>query len=124
MPPNQIEVKFRFARRRSAKVMGSLADRESELQEGEGVRGILVTQNFHSKLVAPGDLATFTPLRVGSISSKLHVPFAGSMETLKLFLHEMFADVKEASPLGGEGPTTLVLHGGEVSCTRRFHVLS
>jgi cleavage and polyadenylation specificity factor subunit 3 len=124
MPPNQIEVKLRFARRRSAKVMGALADRESELQEGEGVRGILVTQNFHSKLVAPEDLATFTPLRVGSISSKLHVPFAGSMETLRLFLHEMFADVKETSPLGGGSLTSLVLHGGKVSSIRRFYVIS
>lgn len=82
------------------------------------MRGILVTQNFHSKIVAPADLSTYTPLRVGSISSKLHVPFAGSLETLKLFLHEMFAGVREVP--GGESDngtpaTTFVLHGGEVS---------
>ena len=116
MPPNQIEVKLKFARRRSAKVMGSLADREREPLEGENVRGILVTHNFHSKLVAPEDVSTYTPLRVGSIASKLHVPFAGSLPTLKLFLHEMFAGVLETESPGPEGGivTTLTLHGGEV----------
>ena len=117
MPPNQIEVKLKFARRRSAKVMGTLADRDTEPREGENVRGILVTQNFHSKIVAPEDLSTYTPLRVGSISSKLHVPFAGSLKTLKLFFHEMFADVREISGLIDDGmpATTFVIHGGEVS---------
>jgi len=118
MPPNQIEVKLKFARRRSAKVMGSLADREREPVEGETVSGILVTHNFHSKLVAPEDLSTYTPLRVGSIASKLHVPFCGSLATLKLFLNEMFAGVREESNAGGEDGgtvTTFALHGGEVS---------
>ena len=39
------------------------------------------------------DLATYTPLRVGSIASELHVRFAGSVETLKLFLTEMYMGV-------------------------------
>jgi Pre-mRNA 3'-end-processing endonuclease polyadenylation factor C-term len=95
MPPNLQEVKFRFSRRRSAKVMGSLAERETEPKEGESVRGILVTHNLSSKLVAPADLATFTPLRVGSIRSKLHVPYAGSLPTLRLLLTEMFSSVQE-----------------------------
>lgn len=106
MPPNLQEVKLKFARRRSAKVMGSLADRETEPQEGEDLRGILVTHNFHSKIVAPEDLSTYTPLRVGSIASKLHVPFAGSVITLKLFLNEMFAGVTETSlEEGADGVT-------------------
>lgn len=58
---------------------------------GEGVAGILVTHQFQSKLVSPEDLATYTPLRVGKISSKLHVPFGGSVQTLTLFLQEMFS---------------------------------
>ena len=93
MPPNLQTVSLKFARRRSAKVMGSLAD--SNPTEGEQVQGVLVTHNFHSKIVSPHDLATYTPLRVGSIQSKLHVPFAGSIETLRLFLNEMFAGVTE-----------------------------
>jgi len=101
MPPNLQEVTLKFARRRSAKVMGSLADREAEPKEGEEVRGILVTHNFHSKIVSPEDLSTYTPLRVGSIASKLHVPFAGSIATLQLFLNEMFAGVTEQE--AGEG---------------------
>ena len=53
MPPNLQEVKLKFSRRRSAKVMGSLADRDEEDTlpvegKGEGVEGILVTQNFNS----------------------------------------------------------------------------
>lgn len=98
MPPNQVEVKLKFPRRRSAKVMGKLAEGRANNeppQEGESVRGILVTQNFHSKIVAPSDVATYTPLRVGTISSKLHVPFAGSLDLLQLFLHELFANIVE-----------------------------
>jgi cleavage and polyadenylation specificity factor subunit 3 len=117
MPPNLQEVKLKFARRRSAKVMGTLADRETEPQEGEDLRGILVTHNFHSKIVSPEDLSTYTPLRVGSISSKLHVPFAGSIDTLKLFLSEMFAGLTEQ--VLGEGvddtsTTVFGLYDGQV----------
>ena len=96
MPPNLQTVSLKFARRRSAKVMGSLAVRDAaEPEGGEEVRGVLVTHNFTSKIVESDDLATYTPLRVGSISSKLHVPFSGSIETLRLFFNEMFAGVNE-----------------------------
>jgi Pre-mRNA 3'-end-processing endonuclease polyadenylation factor C-term/Beta-Casp domain/Zn-dependent metallo-hydrolase RNA specificity domain len=117
MPPNLQDVKLKFARRRSAKAMGSLANNNNDASttgnddegktrynttttsnepvEGQAVRGILVTHNFHSKLVAPQDVATYTPLRLGSIASKLHVPFAGSVETLRIFFYEMFAGVTE-----------------------------
>lgn len=95
MPPNLQEVKLKFARRRSAKVMGSLADREEEPAEGEAVKGIMVTHNFSSKIVSPEDLSTYTPLRIGSVSSKLHVPFAGKVDTLMLFLNEMFMGVTQ-----------------------------
>ncbi len=104
MPPNLQEVKLRFTRRRLAKVMGSLADRETEPKEGEEVGGILVTQNFNSKIVSPQDLPTYTPLRLGSVSSKLHVPFAGQVSTLRLFLNEMFQGVTEEEfSLGFDG---------------------
>lgn len=96
MPPNLQEVKLKFARRRSAKVMGSLANREAEPQEGEAVRGVMVTNKFRSKVVAPEDLATYTPLRVGLISSKLHVPFVGSAHTLELFLSEMYSGFEKS----------------------------
>jgi Pre-mRNA 3'-end-processing endonuclease polyadenylation factor C-term len=131
MPPNQVEVKLKFPRRRSAKVMGKLAESRANNeppQEGEPVRGILVTQNFHSKIVAPSDVATYTPLRVGTISSKLHVPFAGSLDLLQLFLHELFANIIE-QPIEFDtseqldesddaesqaAPIMYQLHGGEV----------
>ena len=127
MPPNQVEVKLKFARRRSAKVMGQLAstsvvseaDNDNDKKknddnaenknrlpvEGEVVEGILVTQNFQSKIVTPADIATYTPLRVGSIASKLHVPFAGSIHTLQLFLHEMFANITE-QPINDEAESS------------------
>jgi len=115
MPPNLQEVKLKFARRRQAKVMGSLAASEKgEPSEGEEVKGILVTHNFHSKVVAPEDLSTYTPLRVGTIESKLHVPFAGSRETLRLFLNEMFAGVSEVTS-AEEDMITFGLHGEQVS---------
>jgi cleavage and polyadenylation specificity factor subunit 3 len=95
MPPNLQEVKLKFSRRRSAKVMGSLADREQEPQEGEEVGGILVTQNFNSKILSPKDLQTYTPLRLGSVKSKLHIPFSGQVSTLRLFLNEMFTGMEE-----------------------------
>jgi hypothetical protein len=124
MPPNLQTVSLKFARRVSAKVMGSLAERESEPMQGEEVAGILVTHNFNSKIVKPEDLATYTPLRVGSISSKLHVPFTGSIETLRLFLTEMFAGVIE-TPMDGDGDedgdtsvfSKFSLHDDKVSVT-------
>ena len=97
MPPNLQTVSLKFARRRSAKVMGSLAVRGVEPEEGEEVQGVLVTHNFTSKIVKAEDLAMYTPLQVGSISSKLHVPFSGSIETLRLFFNEMFVGVKETT---------------------------
>jgi cleavage and polyadenylation specificity factor subunit 3 len=118
MPPNLQEVKFKFPRRRSAKVMGSLADKKTEPKEGETVRGILVTHNFHSKIVSPEDLSTYTPLRVGSISSKLHVPFVASVSTLELFLNEMFSGVTQTEHgqgVDGTAITTFGLHQDQVS---------
>eukprot|EP00551_Chaetoceros_affinis_P008276 CAMPEP_0203668548 /NCGR_PEP_ID=MMETSP0090-20130426/5154_1 /ASSEMBLY_ACC=CAM_ASM_001088 /TAXON_ID=426623 /ORGANISM="Chaetoceros affinis, Strain CCMP159" /LENGTH=727 /DNA_ID=CAMNT_0050533025 /DNA_START=102 /DNA_END=2281 /DNA_ORIENTATION=+ len=120
MPPNLQEVKLRFTRRRLAKVMGSLADRETEPKEGEEVGGILVTQNFNSKIVSPRDLPTYTPLRLGSVSSKLHVPFAGQVPTLRLFLNEMFQGVtEEEAGLGFDGSPCVKfgLHDKQVTVT-------
>eukprot|EP00934_Nitzschia_sp_Nitz4_P008826 Nitzschia sp. Nitz4//scaffold58_size112336//52644//55069//NITZ4_004031-RA/size112336-augustus-gene-0.23-mRNA-1//-1//CDS//3329554983//8816//frame0 len=118
MPPNLQTVSLKFARRRSAKVMGSLAERKSEPAEGDEVQGILVTHNFHSKIVKPEDLATYTPLRLGSISSKLHVPYTGSLQTFQLFLSEMFSGVVETtSEEDGNTCTTFSLHKGMVSVT-------
>ena len=115
MPPNLQEVKLKFARRRSAKVMGSLAEGE-EPQEGDEIRGIVVTNDFRSKIVAPKDLATYTPLRIGSITSKLHVPFAGSNQTLELFLNEMYSGLtKEEVEDESTGAVRFILRGGKVS---------
>lgn len=117
MPPNLQEVKLKFARRRSAKVMGSLANREAEPQEGEAVRGVMVTNKFRSKVVAPEDLATYTPLRVGLISSKLHVPFVGSAHTLELFLSEMYSGFEKKHMEGsddGENVIKFILQGDMV----------
>jgi len=141
MPPNEVEVKLIFTRRRSAKVMGKLAeaptptdaddadmeitgeedqgkkDKEAvEPREGEAVRGILVTQQNSSKIVAPEDLSTYTPLRVGSVSSRLHVPFVGKIDTLRLFLNEMFRGIDESNDGDGdEGVVTFSMHGGQVA---------
>lgn len=113
MPPNQVEVNLKFKRVLSAKVMGKLAEKTPH--GGDPVQGVIVTHNFQSKIVAPDDVATFTPLRLGSITSKLHVPFAGSVETLKLFLGEMYAGVKDESLNDGEATAAnLTLQGGMV----------
>ena len=144
MPPNEVDVKLIFTRRRSAKVMGKLAEvpstdieddeeerrrrgssRAVEPREGDSVRGILVTQQDSSRIVAPEDLSTYTPLRVGSVSSRLHVPFVGKVETLRMFLGEMFRGIEETSePSDGgsqddgdleqEGVVTFAMHGGQV----------
>ena len=91
--------------------MGSLADREQEPQEGEAVRGILVTQAQSTKIVSPEDLSTYTQLRVGSVSSKLHVPFAGQVATLRLFLNEMFSGVTETEEEGGIDGANITIFG-------------
>ena len=148
MPPNEVDIKLIFTRRRSAKVMGKLAeapkatdaddadmeivdnkegkDKEAaEPREGESVRGILVTQQNSSKIVAPEDLSTYTPLRVGSVSSRLHVPFVGKVDTLRLFLNEMFRGIDESNDGSNDsddddmdGAVTFRMHGGQVSVTR------
>ena len=122
MPPNLQEVKLEFARRRSAKVIGSLVyqaqssgtsamneatqTRVGLPQEGDAIQGILVIQNHSSKIVSPDDLATYTPLRVGSVSSTLHVPFVTAttlegksvyVDTFRFLLNEMFSGVVESS---------------------------
>jgi Pre-mRNA 3'-end-processing endonuclease polyadenylation factor C-term len=117
MPPNQVEVNLKFKRVLSAKVMGKLA--ENTPQKGDSVRGVMVTHNFQSKIVSPEDIAAFTPLRSGSIASKIHVPFAGSVETLKLFLCEMFKGIQDQVHSDGDTvETVLTLHGGMVSGLR------
>lgn len=136
MPPNEVDVKLIFTRRRSAKVMGKLAEahadkdevmegddlpaanfsKVAEPKEGDSVQGILVTQQNSSKIVAAEDLAAYTPLRTGSVSSRLHVPYAGKVETLSLFLHEMYRGIEETHEAedDGEGITTYSLHAGQV----------
>jgi Pre-mRNA 3'-end-processing endonuclease polyadenylation factor C-term len=126
MPPNLQEVKLKFSRRQSAKVMGILAEKGLP-KEGDRVQGIMVTnqKDGSTKVVAPEDLAKFTPLRLGSIRSRLHVPFAGSIDTLRLFLNEMFAGVTETTSVeeatdasnGGDNElttTTFSLQGDQV----------
>jgi hypothetical protein len=116
------KVNLKFKRVLSAKVMGKLAEKTP--QKGDSVRGVMVTHNFQSKIVSPEDIATFTPLRLGSIASKIHVPFAGSVETLKLFLCEMFTGVKdEACSNGDTGETVLTLHDGMVIDLRCLSLL-
>jgi hypothetical protein len=82
----------------------------------------MVTHNFNSKIVAPEDLSTFTPLRVGSIFSKLHVPFCGTAATLRLFLNEMFMGVTESSSdegADGMACVTFGLHSNQVRILKR-----
>ena len=54
-----------------------------------------MTQNFNSKIVSPEELSTYSQLRVGSVSSVLHVPFAGQTDTVRLFFNEMFSEITE-----------------------------
>jgi hypothetical protein len=91
-----------------------------------------------TKIVAPQDLARFTPLRLGAIRSKLHVPFAGSVDTLRLFLTEMFSGITESTVGattpdadtgdGNEGAptttttTTFGLHGDQVRRSLRVRL--
>ena len=161
MPPNEVEVKLIFTRRRSAKIMGKLAEKPAvgddnddvdddgnkipaaptpaatmegnyklaEPREGDSVSGILVTQQNSSKIVSPEDLSTYTPLRVGSVSSRLHVPFVGKIATLRLFLNEMFRGIDELRDANGgdkmddtdedDAVVTFSLHGGQVSLYSR-----
>ncbi len=134
MPPNEVDVKLIFTRCQSAKVMGRLAESQStkededtemkdenkpihkvaEPKEGDSIQCIPVTQQNSSKIVAPEDLATYTPLRTGSVSSRLHVPYVGKVETLSMFLHEMSRDISEHPSPDEEGVITFGLHGGQV----------
>jgi hypothetical protein len=118
MPPNLQEVTLKFSRRVSAKVMGSLAQGKEEPHEGTAVKGILVSQNFQSKIIAPEDLQNYTQLRVGSVSSKIHVPFAGKVETIRLFLNEMFSGITEqerVNEFDGNIATTFLMTSNQLN---------
>ena len=95
MPPNLQDVKLMFTRRKTAKVIGKLAERDHPPKDGDEVSGILVTQNFNSKIVSPEELSTYSQLRVGSVKSTLHVPFVGKIDTLRMFFNDMFSGMIE-----------------------------
>jgi cleavage and polyadenylation specificity factor subunit 3 len=82
------------------------------VREGDVIKGVLFTHNFQTRVCAPEDLPQYTQLRVGSIASVLHVPFVGSVDTLRLFLGEMFAGVNEYDE--GDGVVTFGLHSDNV----------
>ncbi|GMH54843.1 hypothetical protein TrRE_jg6884 [Triparma retinervis] len=116
MPDNGRKVMMRFTSRKEAVVMGNLASGgTSSISEGDNLKGVMFTQNFATRICALEDLGTYTQLRVGSVKSKLHVPFVGSLDTLRLFLLEMFSSVTE-SPLDGGG-SAFGLHNDELSIT-------
>ena len=117
MPPNLQDVKLVFTRRRSAKVIGSLAKSGTSPNDGEEVKGILVTQNFNSKIVSPEELSTYSQLRLGSVSSVLHVPYAGQIDTLRLFFNEMFSGVVESQVNSDDDKHIVMfsLHDNQVS---------
>ena len=95
MPPNLQDVKLMFTRRKTAKVIGKLAERDHPPKDGDEVSGILVPQNFNSKIVSPDELSTYSQLRVGSVKSTLHVPFVGKIDTLRMFFNDMFSGMIE-----------------------------
>ncbi|GMH61936.1 hypothetical protein TL16_g03370, partial [Triparma laevis f. inornata] len=97
MPENTQTVKMPFTQRKDAVVMGRLASgaERRNFKKGDELKGVMFTQNFQTSICDPEDLSTYTELRVGKVSSKLHVPFVGSLDTLRLFLHELFVGVKE-----------------------------
>jgi len=130
-PENAKTIEFKFEIRRSAKVIGALADNDQlsaknkrdksrNYKKGDDFQGVMFTKNFQSKIASADDLAEYSPLRVGSVTQKLYVPFVGcDIGTLRLFLHEMFSSVSEdpssASPDGNGIGTVFKLHSLEVT---------
>lgn len=51
---------------------------------------VLVSRSFTTRLLTPADLPTYTQLRPGGVSQKVHFPFHQSKETLRAFLEELF----------------------------------
>ena len=75
------------------------------------------------------DFLTYTPLWVESVSSRLHVPFVGKIEILRMFLNEMFQGIDGLQDAlmdecncdaEGEGVVTFSIHGGQVSISSVF----
>ncbi|GMH93832.1 hypothetical protein TrVE_jg1883 [Triparma verrucosa] len=102
MPENTQTIKMPFTQRKDAVVMGKLADgaERRKFKKGDELKGVMFTQNFQTSICDPEDLGTYTELRVGNVSSKLHVPFVGSLATLRLFLNELFVGVTEDPQTG------------------------
>lgn len=80
-----------------------------------------MTQRNDSKIVSPEDLSTYTPLRAGSVTSRLHVPYVGKVDTLRMFLNEMFRGIveskqveKDGKDAEGDGVVTFSMHHEQV----------
>lgn len=113
MPDNGRKVMMRFTQRKEAVVMGSLAaGGTKDIEEGDGLKGVMFTQNFATRICKIEDLPTYTQLRVGKVKSKLHVPFIGALDTLRLFLLEMFSSVTESK--SSDGSISFGLHSDEL----------
>ena len=114
MPDNGKKVVLHFGQRKQAVVIGKLAEGETPKGEGDGLKGVMFTRNFQTRICSTADLPTYTQLRVGNVRSKLHVPYVGTVSVLGHFLASMF------DPVGTESTdeaTVLTLCRGSVTCT-------
>ncbi|CAM9757697.1 unnamed protein product, partial [Phaeothamnion confervicola] len=80
-----------FPRDKVARAVGSVARR---LDTASSVGALLVRKDFDTRLMAPGDVGTFSQLRVGGVRHRLGVPFYSSLGVLAAFIEEVYDDVE------------------------------
>jgi hypothetical protein len=64
---------------------------------GEELEMVMVTKNFNTRLLDPGDLSSFTQLRPRTLSQKLTFPFHQPAALLRAFLRELFENIEETT---------------------------
>jgi cleavage and polyadenylation specificity factor subunit 3 len=100
-PRNTEVVKFQFKRDKIARIVGHLADQKPSADQV--VNGIFVTENFVHHIVAAEDVSTYTRLSLNKISQRIHVPYPGKYDMLKLYLGDVFdLDFVKDAPPGSE----------------------
>ncbi|XP_037732890.1 cleavage and polyadenylation specificity factor 73 [Drosophila subpulchrella] len=92
-PRNTHAVDLYFRGEKTAKVMGSLAAKNSEV--GSKLSGVLVKRDFKYHLLAPSDLGKYTDMSMSVVTQRQSIPWGSSLTTLELLLDRIGAGCVE-----------------------------
>lgn len=107
-PKNCQTVEIEFRLEKMAKIVGKLAAEVAPAAgnvitgaEDRYVSGVFVRKDFNDRILAVEDLSTYTSLSTSLITQSVKVPFMHSLDTLKVFLRQLydFVEIEEQLPV-------------------------